>query len=91
VLLDETSISFLESLGHFCKNFIAWRQLYLAFIYLTTASVYFLFPFTADIEGFFKIKTLQQFLGKEGSDIAWKIESLFHNMFYLGAHASIIA
>jgi hypothetical protein len=64
--------------------------LHTAFIYLATASVYFLSPLIAEFEGFFKIETLQEFLGKEGSDLAWKLEGLLHNMFYFGAHAAII-
>ena len=77
-------------LGRLCENAIAGDQLHFAFIYLATAFGYFLFPLTAEFKGLFKIKTLQQFLSKEGSDLAWKFESLLHNMFYFRTHADII-
>ncbi len=81
MLPDETSISCLQSLGGLCENSISRRQFHPALVYLATAFAYFIFPLAAEIEWLFKIETLQQFLGDEGSDLAWKLESLLHDMF----------
>jgi hypothetical protein len=87
---NETSISSLESLDGFLEYSIARCQLDLAFVNLTAAPPYFILPLRTNLEWLLKIKTLQQFLGNKRSDLAWKLESLFHNMFHFGAHILIV-
>lgn len=63
----------------------------LTFVDLATAPAYFIFPLSAQIKRLFEIKTLQEFLGDEGSSLTWKFECLLYDLFRFRVHAMIVA